>query len=466
MPIEKFQHSIGAEVKSTFTLGLPLIASQIVFACSGFISTVFLARLGENALAASVLISMIWLTLSVFFFGLLNAVGILVSHQYGAKNYKLTSDIMGQAYLFGILISILIILSLYCVPFFLKFSAQPEPILQLANKYLHALFWMIPGLIALLISEQFLAGIGRGKVVLQLSLLVVPIEIPLIYALIFGKWGFPVCGVKGIGYGFAITYAASAIGLILFLLKSKCYRHYSLFIGMRKVNSKLLYEFIKVGLPLGLMSVIEVSTFAVATFFIARFGTSMLAAHQIVLQYLGFAITLVFAMSQAVSIRVGHAVGRQDSVGIYYAAYSGMILNFMCVLPIMGAFYFFPKFFLWIDINIHDPANAALVHDASSLLFIMGILLVFDNFRIIGSGALRGLKDTKASMYISFLSFWCIGISFAFLFSFIFKWNGVGIWWGLALGILCGAIITLLRLRRLLASMTVESLENLSKIKS
>ena len=223
-------------------------------------------------------------------------------------------------------------------------------------------------------------------------------------------------------------------------------------------------EFINIGLPLGLMSIIETSTFAAATFFIARFGTTLLAAHQIVLQYLGFTITLVFAMAQAVSIRVSHAVGRQDIAGIHSAVYVGMLLNFFCVLPIAAAFYFFPEFFLRVDINIHDPANAALVRSASSLLFISGVLLLFDNFRIISAGALRGLKDTRFSMYLSCMSFWGVGLCFAFIFSFWLHKGGIGIWWGLTLGIASGAAITFWRLRHQLSRITVNHLKKLSAL--
>src|SRR5207249_1698672 len=106
--------------------------------------------------------------------------------------------------------------------------------------------------------------------------------------------------------------------------------------------------------------VIEVSTFALATLWIGYFGTTFLAAHQIVIQYLSFSITLVFAMSQAVTIRVGHAVGRQDITGIRYAIYVGMMLNFFLILLVAIAFILFPKLFISLDIDIHNIANQSL----------------------------------------------------------------------------------------------------------
>lgn len=442
--------SIRSEIKESLSLGLPLISSQLIYACSGFIGTAMVARLGEEALAASILVSMTWMTLSVLFFGIVNAVSVLVSHQFGAKNMPAISEIMGQSFILGIMVSIAMGLTLLSMPFFLHLTEQPSEVLRLAHQYMFALLWTIPGLILLIIYEQFLAGINQVKFVLRISLLIVPVEIPLIYVLIFGKFGFPELGIAGIGYGFATTYTLTAIVLTFIFLTSKNYQKYSIFSNFKKIGWHWLFELIRVGLPMGCMHLIEVSTFAIITFWLAKFGTTLLAAHQIVFQYLGFTITLVFAMSQTVTIRVGHAVGRLHAQGIQYAIYVGMGLSFVCVALIGLAFYLVPTFFLSLDMNVHDNANKELIHYASILLAISGVLLQFDNFRIIGFGALRGLKDTRFPMYASFISFWLIGLTTAYLLGFVLNWQATGIWWGLTFGIGCGAIIVFIRLQFLL----------------
>lgn len=451
-------HSIKSEIKDTLSLSIPLISSQLIYACSGFVGTALVAHLGEDALAASVLVSMIWMSLSVLFFGILNSVSVLVSHQFGAKNDKAISQIMGQAFILGIVLMVIMILILLCMPLFLRFTAQPPAVIKLALEYMRALLWTIPGLVVLIINEQFLAGVNRARLVLRISMMVVPIEIPLIYILIFGKFGFPACGVAGIGYGFATTYSTVAVCLTWYLVKSKHYQRFGIFSAINTINPGWLKELVRVGLPMGCMHVIEVSTFAVTTFWIGQFGTTMLAAHQIIMQYLGFSITLVFAMSQAVTVRVGHAVGRQDLSGIRLAIYVGMLLNFVCIIFVAAAFNLFPHFFLRLDMNVNDAANRLLMLDSSILLGIGGVLLIFDNFRIIGFGALRGLKDTRFPMLASFLSFWIAGLGCAYLFAFILNMHGRGIWWGLTTGIAIGAVIVFARVQYLLKRLDLKKL--------
>lgn len=448
-----FYHPIKSEIKKNLSLSIPLILSQVIYASSGFLGTAMVAQLGEAALAASILVSMIWISLSVLFFGLLNSVSVLIAHEFGAKNYKEISKTIGQSYLLGFGISFLIIIIMLCVPWFFQFTKQPITVLKLCIEYTHSLIWTIPGLIFLIISEQFLAGIGKARIVMRISFMVVPIEIPLIYILIFGKLGLPAFGIAGVGYGFAVTYTITAICLFFYLYYSKSFQVYHIFSRILTVNMSKLKELVRIGLPMGLMHVIEVGTFMVATFWIAQFGTTILAAHQIVMQYLGFVITLVFAMSQAVTIRVGHSVGENNTSDIELQVYVGILLNFFFVLVIALVLYFFPAFFISLDVNIHDQKNIMLVQKASILFQIVSVLLIFDNMRIIFFGALRGLKDTKFSMYASFFNFVLVGLPAAYFFGFNLHFQGEGVWWGLTLGIVCSATMLFIRLKYLLIRM-------------
>lgn len=452
MPQFTTLHAIKREIKDTINLSLPLVTSQIVYACSGFLGTAMVAHLGEDALAASVLVSTIWMSLSVLFFGILNAISVLVAHQYGARNKAAISTIMGQAYLLGILVTLSIMATLFSMPALLRLIPQPPAVIQLAITYVHALLWMVPSLVLLIIYEQFLAGVNRTKLVLTISLIVVPIEVPLIYLLIFGKLGFPACGIAGIGYGFAITYTLTAIMMTFYLYRARVFKSFALFSlsACKQYKSPWFKELIKVGFPMGLMHVIEIGSFTVMTFWIARFGTSFLAAHQIAYQYLGFILTLAFAMSQAVTIRVGHAVGSQNTDGIRLAVAVGLGLNLICILVIACALIFFPHVFLSLDIDTTLASNQPLVHDASVLLGIMGIMLILDTARIIGFGALRGVKDTRFPMYASFLGFGVIGLGCGYLLGFYTHLGAEGLWWGMGIGIASSACMVFIRLHRLL----------------
>lgn len=457
-PSDAVSHPIRTEIKETIELGLPLIGSWLIYSLSGFIGTAMVARLGHDALAASVLVSTMWMTITVFFFGIFSAISVLVSHQFGAKNYPAIGEILDQAFLLAGVSLIPISLAVLSLPFILGLTSQTPTVLALAIQYAHSLLWSAPGVILLVILEYFLNGIGRTKLSLAISLIEVPIEIALIYGFVFGKFGLPVCGIAGVGYGLAASYTATVIVLGFYLQRARFMKPFQLFQHVGAFNKMHIKELLRIGLPIGCMYLIEVTAFSVATLFMARFSTLILAAHQIVMQYLGLTINAAFAIAQTVSIRIGQNAGRKNLEGVRYATYVGLGLSFICMFTVAIFYIFFPTLLLRIDLNIHDPHNANLMRATVNFMLILAAFQLLDGMRIVASGALRGLKDTRAAMYVSFVGFWVIGLGCAYVFGFILHGRGVGVWLGLTFGIGVGAIILLLRLRYMLNKIDLAAL--------
>ena len=117
-----------------------------------------------------------------------------------------------------------------------------------------------------------------------------------------------------------------------------------------------------------------------------------------------------------------------------------------------------PQKLIGIDINPGNPYHMQLMHYSIVFLSIAGISQLFDNFRFIVVGALRGLKDTQFPMYISFVAFWLIALPAAYIFAFVLHVGGVGLWLGLLTGVAFGAIILLLRFRWLVDHIDISTL--------
>lgn len=450
------KHSIRYELKKNLSLSIPLIVSWLVYAFSGFIGTAMVARLGAEALAASVLVGTIWSALTVFFFGIFNAVSVLVSHQFGARNFQQVSFIFSQAFLIGLLICVPVILVMTVVPFTLQFFVTDQRVLKYASDYAFSLVWCTPAVVILIIFENLLNGIGKTKLSLWISLLEVPFEILLIYILVFGKFGLPQLGIAGVGYGFTAAYGLTVIGLITYLSLAKFAKEYQIFKTVGKYHRAYFREIVRVGFPVGFMYLIEVAAFMVVTFMMIRFSTTTLAAHQITMQYLGLFINIPFAMGQAVSIRIGMSIGRHDKLGIYYASYIGMTLNFLIALLLGFIYIVFPHYLLAVDIDLTNPANAALLSQATTFLMLLALFQFADAMRIMETSILRAVKDTKFPMYISILSFWVIDMALAYWLGIVLHYAGVGIWIGLTMGVFLGAIILFARMRYMLKRVDTE----------
>jgi Na+-driven multidrug efflux pump len=89
----------------------------------------------------------------------------------------------------------------------------------------------------------------------------------------------------------------------------------------------------------------------------------------------------------------------------------------------------------------------------STLILIgTGIVSAFDGIQIIAAGALRGLKDTRVPMFIGIFAYWCIGLFAGYSMGLQLNWGGVGLWFGLALGLAAAAGTFTWRFHHLLSS--------------
>ena len=81
--------SLYKEYKETsilLKLAIPLILSGLVSAAMNFFSTLFLAHLGHQALAAGAIVIWLFATLMVIVWGTLSSVSILVAQKHGEQD--------------------------------------------------------------------------------------------------------------------------------------------------------------------------------------------------------------------------------------------------------------------------------------------------------------------------------------------------------------------------------------------
>ncbi len=160
---------------------------------------------------------------------------------------------------------------------------------------------------------------------------------------LFGKFGFPQVRLAGIGYGLVVSYSLMAIYSICYLCFSKKFKPYHLFKQWLVIENKFFLEMIKVGLPMGVMLGSELGFFAVVAIMMGNLGTNVLAAYQIAHQYLTITLFIIFGLLQAVAVRVGNEVGRNDSAKIKLTIVVNMVIGLGLML-VFSVFYFaFPQ---------------------------------------------------------------------------------------------------------------------------
>lgn len=450
--------NIILEFKRSIRLVLPMIATEIVYSSTGFISTIMVAHLGKGQMAANILVWSIYWAVIVFFLGILSSVSVMAAHSFGANDNAGVGICFKQGLIMAIIFSLPMMLIMQYAPIILVWTGQDPAVILYAKPFFSALIWTMLPLNILIVVEDFLVGITKTRLVMVLTVLSVPIGILFSYAFLFGKFGLPEIGLAGIGYGWTVSYSLVAICGIYCLISSKQFKIYALFKNWWIIDSKFLFEMIRIGLPMGFMWCSELVFFAIVAIMMGTLGTTVLAAYQISNQYITIALVILFALTNCVAVRVGNEVGKNNRDKLHLIVVVNMAIG-LFIISMFSLFYLiFPTVAISIDIDINSPNFKDVAVEAVKFFPIISVLLISDCIRIISSGALRGLKDSNLLMLISMCGFWGIAFPSAYFLAFKLGLGGVGIWWGIVIGLSVTGIMFLLRFKKLASKVDLVSL--------
>ncbi len=429
----KYTISFKTDVRPLLNLAAPLALNGLILSAPWFFETLFLAHLGPTILAAGSLVSWLYGTLNVILFGTLSAINILVAHEHGAKNQENIALIARDGLVLAVMLAMVAFMLLWNGAQILLLFGQPPSIVALASSYLHPLAWSVVANFLFIACLEVLVGVGYTQIVLLFSIITTLLIVICSYVLIFGKWGFPALGIAGAGWGMAISDWITIIALFAYI---SCFKKYRIYFRKIFHISRLSYliELLRIGFPIGFMYCAEVAFFFVLALMMGVLGSEMQAANQIALQYLGIFISMIFSIAQAVTVRMGHLIGANERRAAEKAGYVGIVIAALMMSMVAVIYWVSPRLLISVDIDIYNPVNFSLLSQIESLLAISAIFQIFEAIRISFFGALRALKDTRFTMFVSILSFWCIALPAGYIFAIPLHIGATGFWYGMVLG--------------------------------
>ncbi len=419
-------------------LTIPLILSSLTEASLGFTSTIFLAHLGPKVLGAGSLVIWFFATLMVIIWGLMTAVSVLISRHHGAGDTLKASRALHTALWLTLFLCLPLTLIVWNMAEILTWLGQSPHVVNLAKPYLHALaFGVLPDLSGL-VCLQFLIGLGKTRVSLAFTLCWVPLNIFFNAILTFGLLGLPALGIGGLGLGATLSYWITTLGLLIYLLRHREFRHY--FKNGHVIPAwQDFRQILAVGLPLGLMFFVEVGFFFILTLMMGFYGADALAANQVAVQSISLFAALMFPIAQGITVRMGHQLGAQDSPSAHRSAMAGITLAISVSLIFALIGWFVPELFVRLDFGSHAVLPPEILMHITHFLIWAGVFQLFESQRIALFGALRALKDTRFTLFTSILSFWGIGLGSGLLLRHLL--GAQGYWAGFALGGMTGALL-------------------------
>jgi MATE family multidrug resistance protein len=443
--------SLSRHAADTARLAAPLAIAQLSQMAMSVTDTVLLGALGANALAAGGLGAGLFFVVVTVLQGVLSSVSVSVAHARGAQ----ADDRVPHIYWTGMLLSVLlavpaIVVLSFAEPILLLFH-EPPMLAHHVGEYAGVLrYGALGSLIGVGLMRAFLPAIGAARRLLWVSLAAVGINAVLNYGLIHGAFGLPRLGFLGSATATTITIWLTTLALVWLLHGRRRFRH---FVTVSRPKLPMLGELIGIGWPVAITYGVESTLFLATGLTIGVLGEAALAAHQIALNVAATAFMVPLAIGQAANVRVGYWVGAGQPVAARHAGFVALGLG-VAFMSLSGlALIVAPHAIVGLYLNLDDPANAGTVSLAASLLGIAAVFQIVDGMQVVGSGCLRGLKDTRVPMVAAIVGYWGIGFPTGYWFAFHVGWGARGLWWGLAAGLASVAVLMAWRFHRKSASL-------------
>jgi MATE family multidrug resistance protein len=440
---------LWADVRACLVLAFPLAGAQLAQTVTGFVDTVMMGWLGSEVIAAGGLGAVAFTSLLTLASAIVSAVSPLAAEAYGAGDSRKAGRVGRQGLWLALLLSLPLTALVLLGDQWLPWLGQQPQTIALTTPYLHAIAWgYLPG-VAFAALRSFVAALSRPGAIITIVGLGTVINIVGNYSLMFGKFGLPQLGLAGIGLASALSFWSMLLLLIGYILSQPSLRSTGVLQHLRHCDSKMLRELVRVGLPIGGLVGVEVGLFTVSTFLVGQFGTVPLAAHQIALQSAAITFNVPLGVAFATTVLVGQRLGQADLRGARRAGLIGICIggSFMVAMGLL--FWLAPATVVGLYLDVNDPANAAVINLAKSLLGIAALFQLVDGIQVVAAGALRGLQDTRVPLLIGIAAYWCIGLTIGWFLSMKAGLGAIGLWWGWAIGLTVAAIVLTWRFTRL-----------------
>ncbi|GAA0852521.1 MATE family efflux transporter [Aliiglaciecola litoralis] len=434
------------ELKNLVRLAWPLLIAQVTQTLMGVSDTIMAGRFSAVDMAAVAIGFSITFPLLSFIQGLAMAIPPIVSNYDGAgKTAKISEATQQAAYLILPCTIMVVLVSLF-VPYWFSLIDMEESLRKITVDYVLFILYSSPAFAAYQVLRNYCEGLGKTKptmVIMGVGLLV---NIPANYLLIYGKLGLPAMGGVGCGVATALVYIAMMIATALYVHLSPTLRKYGLFTQLFSPQLKQIMVIAKLGTPIALTILFEVTLFGVVALLLSPLGAFTVAAHQIALNFSSLMFMFPLSLGMATSIRVGYFLGREDLAGAKVATLTAIALG-LCIAVITAGLTIFGSTHI-TELYTTDPVVRDL---AISLMTLAAMFQLSDSVQAISAGALRGYKDTNAMFIITFLAYWGVGLPTGVILA-LTDWivsplGAPGFWIGFICGLTSAAVMLGLRLR-------------------
>lgn len=430
----------GSILKNLVLFALPMLAGRLLNTAYNIVDTIYVGRIGHEAIGAvSLSFTIIFVILSLAG-GLTMGTTVLVSQYFGAKNREMVNRVVTNSFVFiGLFAGVLALVGMALSPVLLRLLGAPESIYPLALGYMRIILAGIALMFGYFLIAAILRGIGDSKTPLKFMVVSTTLNIALDPLLIFGWGPFPQLGVRGAALATVFSQGIAAVLGFWYLLKREKYLQVS-FAGFR-VDWAVIKDIVRLGLPSGIAQMVTALGGTVVMSTIASFGDVAVATYGIGSRADSLVFMLIQTFGMAASTMVGQNIGAGKDDRVKSTVRSALALVTGINVVMSAVYMLLPSVIIRIFTN--DPLVLA---PTTQYIRIVSLGYVFFGIMMMLNSAVRGAGAMVPAMIISVVNLWVFRVPLAILLSRLLD-SPAGVWWALTASFVLGSLVSALYYR-------------------
>lgn len=384
---------------------LPILIAQLSSIGMMVVDTAVLGHVGAVDLAAVAIGGGIHVSVVFALVGILQAVAPVTAHLHGARRDTEVAGVLQQGFWLALLLSLPGMLFLNHPDALLGLSPMDAAVESRVREYLHLLAWGVPAALCYRTFYAFCNALGRPRVLMLIGLCSLGIHACLAWGLALQGWTGEALGVVGCALSnVVIGWTACVVGG-LYLALGPLGKRYRPFSGWRRPQWATWRELLRLGLPMGLSNLVEITSFTLISLFVASLGATVVAGHRIVANLAALCYMLPLSLAIATLSAVGQAVGARDWRRAHAAIAAGLVLAASLSTAVGVGLWLTagPMVAVYTD----DPAVRGV---AAGLIAYIAVYQFFDALQTIAGHALRAYRVAFLPMVVQTLCFWGVGL--------------------------------------------------------
>lgn len=398
-------------------LVIPIVIQNLLSAAVNSADVLMLNYVGQSSISAVSLASNYAGVLFMVYYGLGTGATLLCAQYWGKKDLQPIRAIEGIAMRFSLVITIFFSgFALFAPELMMKVFTTDTDLIQIGAEYLRVmsvtyLCWSI-----IEIYLAVLRSIGKVTISMILNVIAFTLNIFLNAVFIFGLFGAPKLGARGVAIATAASRLVELLGCIFVsFVFSKDLRLNPAYMFIR--NKLLLKDFIRLSLPALGNDISWSVAFSMYSVILGHLGSDAVAANSLVVVVRNFGTVLCFGTASAGGILLGNVMGEGDME--HAKEYASKLLKLTVITGAIGG----------VLILFATPFVLRFASLTETAMHYLKYMLLINTYYVMGAavnttliaGVFRSGGDTRFGLICDSVDMWCYAVPLGFIAAFVLK---------------------------------------------